>query len=591
MDDILDNLYAKSSNNITNGLDLYSLIIKKENILLAYRNLKSNTGAKTPGVDGKTIEELKLLTDTELILKVRRRLANYKPHSVKRIEIPKPDGKKRPLGIPTIEDRLIQQMIKQILEPIVEAKFHKHSYGFRPNRSAHHAIARCVQLINTTSAHYVVDIDIKGFFDNVDHNKLIKQLYAIGIRDKRVLCIINKMLKAPIKGIGIPSKGTPQGGILSPLLANVVLNEFDWWISNQWETFKTRYDYKSQGYKHSVLKSTSLKTIWLVRYADDFKLFTNTKSDAKRMYFGVKKYLKKRLDLDISEEKSQITNLKKHYSNFLGFKIKAQKKKKRYVIKSGICDKKKKQIFRELKDQIKKIQKEKDGLPAWRYNQKVMGIQNYFQYATDVNKDLSNIGNKLVVTMHNRLKNRGKYGYPNGLTPLYKSRYKNKMKIYKIDNHEIFPIGDIRMKRALNLNPKICPYSNEGKKFIHNSLKDNIVNELERMHDKTLIDNRGSPVEFYDNRLSKYSLQNGKCYITNEFLKAEQVHCHHIIPKYLGGNDSFNNLIILSKEMHKLIHAVTPQIINKYLLLFQLNSNQIKKINRLREKCNLEKIC
>jgi len=129
-------------------------------------------------------------------------------------------------------DRLIQQCILQVLEPICEAKFYKHSYGFRSLRSTKQAISRAYFLCQSNNLHYVVDVDIKSFFDNINHGKLIKQLYTLGIRDKCLIAIISKMLKAKIENVGIPNKGTPQGGILSPLLANVVLNEFDWWISS-----------------------------------------------------------------------------------------------------------------------------------------------------------------------------------------------------------------------------------------------------------------------------------------------------------------------------------------------------------------------
>lgn len=117
------------------------------------------------------------------------------------------------VAVPTIEDRLIQQCILQVMEPICEAKFHKHSYGFRPNRNTHHAISRFRFLAFTVKLEYVVDIDIKGFFDNVDHSKLLKQIWSLGIHDKNLLCVISKLLKAPIQGEGVPSKGTPQGGL------------------------------------------------------------------------------------------------------------------------------------------------------------------------------------------------------------------------------------------------------------------------------------------------------------------------------------------------------------------------------------------
>jgi len=237
--EVLDTLYARSKSGYRFHR-LYELIIDERNIKLAYRNIKKNHGSKTSGTNGNTILDMAERNPQHLINYVRYRLANFQPHSIRRVEIPKQDGSMRPLGIPTIEDRIIQQCIKQILEPICEAKFHKHSYGFRPNRSASHALSRAVSLVNKNKLHYVVDIDIKGFFDNVNHGKLLKQMWTLGIRDKRVLSIISKMLKAEIKGVGIPQRGTPQGGIISPLLSNIVLNELDWWISSQWETFKTK---------------------------------------------------------------------------------------------------------------------------------------------------------------------------------------------------------------------------------------------------------------------------------------------------------------------------------------------------------------
>lgn len=214
--------------------NLIDTIITKENIRLAYRNLKKNAGSRTPGTDGKTIRDIAVLGEDILIEAVREKFRWYQPQSVRRKDIPKGNGKTRPLGIPTIMDRLIQQCVLQVLEPICEAKFCDTSNGFRPNRGVENALAQAEKHMQCGHLHIVIDIDIKGFFDNVNHGKLLRQMWGMGIHDKKLLSIISAMLKAEVAGFGFPEKGTPQGGIISPLLSNIVLNELDWWITSQW---------------------------------------------------------------------------------------------------------------------------------------------------------------------------------------------------------------------------------------------------------------------------------------------------------------------------------------------------------------------
>ena len=250
------NLYNKSANG-ENFNNLMSLILEKDNILLAYRHLKSNKGSKTAGIDKQTIEQVKKLGVDEVVARVRRKFKKYHPIPVRRVYIPKKNGKFRGLGIPAFIERLIQQCIKQILEPIFEATFFKHSYGFRPSRSQSHALARCTYLINLSNCHYVIELDLEAFFDNVDFTKLCRLLWNHGIHDKQLLSLIRKMLQAPIQGEGKPSKGVPQGSILSPLLSNVYLNEFDQWFVSQYEENPTM----TEGQR----RNTKLKRAYSVR--------------------------------------------------------------------------------------------------------------------------------------------------------------------------------------------------------------------------------------------------------------------------------------------------------------------------------------
>lgn len=392
---VQDKLYADSKDGKV-FKNLVEIILSEENIQLAYRNIKKNSGSKTAGTDGKTIKDIAKWKPQTVVYYVRNRLKWYEPQSVRRIEIPKPNGKTRPLGIPTIGDRLIQQCILQVLEPICEAKFYDKSFGFRPNRSTEHAIAQTYKYMQVDNLPYVVDIDIKGFFDNVNHGKLLKQMWTLGIRDKKLLSIISAMLKAEIKDIGIPERGTPQGGILSPLLSNIVLNELDWWIASQWEEMPAKHNKvfirkdngkADKGPVYLAFRERSgLKECHLVRYADDFKIFCRKRSDAEKIFYATKQWLIDRLGLEISDEKSKITNLKRHYSEFLGFKLRLHKKgttntgSPRYVVQSHISEKAEKKIKDGLQKQIRSVQKpigNRSGHASVDcYNAYVIGVHN-----------------------------------------------------------------------------------------------------------------------------------------------------------------------------------------------------------------------
>lgn len=577
--EMFDKLYeqSKSGKNFTK---LMELISSEQNIKLAYRKIKRNKGSKTGGVNYHTIKNIENFTTEEVIKYIQARLQNYIPHKIKRVEIPKPNGKTRPLGIPTIEDRLIQQCVLQVLEPICEAKFYNHSYGFRPNRSTHHALARVYSLININKLHYVVDIDIKGFFDNVNHSKLIKQMWSLGIRDKRLICVISKMLKANVKDIGIPKVGTPQGGILSPLLSNIVLNELDWWIANQWETMKTRNEFHNVSNKNRALRNSGLKEMYIVRYADDFKIFCRNIRVAKIMFQAVQKWLKERLDLDISDEKSKITNLKREHTEFLGFKIKAVTKGKKYVVKSKLTDKAKKNCETKLKTCIAEIKSNTTLLAVNKYNATVMGLQNYYAVATQISKDFSKIAFIVRKTLYNQL--RYNFGKTGKKTKTYQERYgDSKTKPKYICGIALFPLERVSNKVPMNFVQETCDFTIVGRNLIHRNLQRYNMKIVRYLMMNPI---KGQTIEYNDNRISKYISQYGKCAITKEILEIGNMESHHIIPKSKGGTDKFDNLIFIISDVHKLIHATNEETIKSYLNIVKPDNKTLKIINDYREK-------
>jgi RNA-directed DNA polymerase len=566
---------------------LYDSITSRKNILLAYRTIKSNKGSKTPGTDKKTIEDIKNLSHDKLVKEIQNKLKNYRPKKVRRKLIEKENGKWRPLGIPCIMDRIIQQCFRQVLEPIVEARFYKHSYGFRPLRSTHHAMARVQFLVNQANLHYVVDIDIKGFFDNINHTLLMKQLWNIGIKDRKVLACISKMLKAEIDGEGIPTKGAPQGGLLSPLLSNVVLNDLDKWVANQWEFFPLRKIYKSREGETYAKKRTNLKEGYLVRYADDFKILCRDWKTAQKWYHSVRLYLKERLKLDISPEKSQIINLRKRESEFLSFTIRANTKGNKRVAHTGIKTSKYQKMKAEVKKYISRIRNSPTAQNALLYNSFVLGIHNYFNRATHVNLEFSRLAYDVRTFIYNHLKSVGKYEHPLNPPPAYKKFYKSGYRTFKVANVYLFPLADVRTRNAMNFSQTLTPFTKEGRERIHKELRVDIQFQISQLM-KSNLPTRS--VEYMDNRISRYSMKMGQCEITGEFLQASEVHCHHYIPTHLGGSDTFDNLRILHKDIHAVIHQTDSHAIRLRLKNFKLNQDVTNKINKYRKQCGMESI-
>jgi len=606
MQNIFDELYQKSVNG-ESFKSLMRYIACENNIMLAYRNIKKNAGSVTAGTDKVSIKDIESINVNEFVQVIQRKFSNYQPKAVKRVEIPKEGSDKtRPLGIPSMYDRLIQQCILQVLEPICEAKFHECSNGFRPNRGAEQAISRTHRYMQLQHLHYCVDIDIEGFFDNVNHSKLLKQIWTMGIRDRQLLAIIGKMLKAPIKmpdkSVIYPTKGTPQGGILSPLLSNIVLNELDWWVSNNWENMPTRYNYHTTTHKngtvsrtgaYEALKTTTVKEMWMVRYADDFKIFCHTYDTAKRTFHAVKGWLKDRLKLNISAEKSRIVNLRKSYSEFLGIKLKVRKKRNKYVVTSNMSDKAVKKAATKLIEQIKRIQRPKNEKEKYHmilnYNSKVMGIHNYYRYATRVNLDCRKIAYQVNIVLKNRLRKslksekdflKKKQKIPDSGKYIGR-RYGKSKQLRFVSIYPIAPIGYVQFQIPRCKKRSVNKYTAEGRAEIHKNLGINTSTLLKLMRNP--VSDRS--IQYADNRISLYAAQYGKCAVTGIQLEYDDIHCHHKIPRHKDGTDAYQNLVIVHQDIHRLIHATDEKVISRYLSGYKelLDLHKLNKLRKLAE--------
>ena len=612
MQAIYDELYQKSLNG-DSFPNLMSIILSRENILLAYRNIKANKGSYTAGTDKKNITDIGGMSPEEVVEKVRFIVAGsqhgYRPKPVRRKDIPKPNGKTRPLGIPCIWDRLIQQCIKQVLEPICEARFSNNSYGFRPNRSDENAIAAIYRLMQRSGLYYVVEFDIKGFFDNVDHSKLIKQLWSLNIRDKELLYVIRRILKAPILmpdgHTEHPTKGTPQGGIISPLLANVVLNELDHWIESQWQCNPVTENYSHrenaagcpiQSHAYRAMRNTGLKEMYIVRYADDFRILCRTKEQADRTLIAVTHWLKERLRLDVSPEKTRVVDTRRSYSEFLGFKIRLRKKGKKYVVQSHMCDKAYKKVKANLTKQVGNIKFPRKGRgeagEVRLFNSMVMGIQNYYQLATDISIDCGDIGRAVNTVLKNRLKSGKTHRLKEkgrDLTKMEIQRYgkSEQLKYIAQSKEPIYPISYVQCKNPMSQRRKVCAYTAAGRSEIHDNLRINTFLLLQLMRAPTY----SRSTEYADNRISLFSAQWGKCAVTGKkFQCISEIHCHHKKPKSIGGSDKYENLVLVLAPVHELIHAVGEDTISSYLSALKLDASQLAKLNKLRILANRKPI-
>lgn len=348
-------IYLSTERKEETDMELLEEILTKENLNKAYKKVYQNKG--TAGVDSVTVDEIaEYIKENKdrIIDKIRKR--KYKPQPVKRVQIPKENGKKRNLGIPTIMDRIIQQAIVQVISPIFEEQFSDNSYGFRPKRSAEQAVIKALEYLND-GYEWIVDIDLEKFFDTVNQDRLIT-IIGRTIKDGDVVSLIRKYLSAGVMENGVvklTKVGMPQGGNLSPLLSNIMLNELD--------------------------KELEARGLNFVRYADDCIILVRSEKAANRVLSSITKYIEKKLGLKVNVEKSKVT--RPTQTKYLGFSFWATKggkwKPKPHIKSYQKLKRKLKQLTKRswsisLDERIKKI------------NYLIRGWVNYFRIANMKNK-------------------------------------------------------------------------------------------------------------------------------------------------------------------------------------------------------------
>jgi len=328
---------------------LLEQILNRDNLNRAYKQVKRNKGAG--GIDGMQVDELlPYLREHKNELVQSLQDGKYRPQPVRRVEIPKENGRTRKLGIPTVVDRLIQQAICQVLSPIFEKQFSNNSFGFRPKRSAHDALKRCQTNI-TDGYKWVVDMDLEKYFDTVNQSKLI-QILSETIKDGRVISLIHKFLRAGVMVGGMfedSPEGVPQGGPLSPLLGNIMLNECD-------------HELERRGHR-------------FVRYADDLLIFCKSRKAATRTLNHILPYIEEKLFLKVNREKTQVARVKQ--VKYLGYGFYIHKGEGRLRIHPKSVQK--------FRDKIREITGRSNGMGTLarktRLNQVIRGWINYFKLA------------------------------------------------------------------------------------------------------------------------------------------------------------------------------------------------------------------
>ena len=603
--EIQDKLYQYSKEAHDTGIcpafkGLLEIMSAEATIVTAIHNIKSNHGCETPGVDGKRMRRDYLQKSHQWVIHdIQKAFQHFEVQKIRRVYIDKP-GKveKRPLGIPTIRDRIVQECMRIVLEPIFEAQFFTHSYGFRPMRDTAMALERAKLLVHHTGYHWVVEGDISKCFDRIDHRVLLKRLYHMGVKDRRVLQIVKTMLKAGVMDeCEVNEEGTPQGGIISPLLANVYLDIMDEWVSRQWEDKRTRYPYAQQQKKLFSLRKTSLIPGFLVRYADDFVIITDSRAHAESWKARLQAFLKDTMKLTLSKEKTLITDIRKKYIKFLGyqFKIVPGKAQKGYISRTipdkGRLKRKIDTIAKDIKKIPRNYSREQMIQAINRINSQIRGIIQYYQCCTWVNISMKKYSRRLQMVAKTRLKQyKGKWIPANQTQNLPRVHQKYKQKIPSINYRDIYigftALSFCEWERTESKKQEETPYTEAGRQlYFERTKKKRIHARLDEMYSEKAGRaachrqwGKLNNFEFIMNRAYALNRDKLKCQVCGGWLIADIPWAHRINPHLpLNQVNRVNNLVSLHKKCFDAVN-------NPSLDISEFEAKAQKKIIGYREK-------
>lgn len=580
----LDFIYQKSKD----GCSFHGILEVASNevtIITAIHNIKANGGANTAGVDKVKMDNYLHMEKGRLVAMVQTAFQRYKPKPARQVYIQKSNGKLRPLGIPTVLDKIIQECLRIVLEPIAEAKFFPNSYGFRPYRSVHDAVHMVFQYANLTlkqKAWYVIEGDIKGFFDHIDHRILKDKLWRIGVRDKRVLAIINAMLKAGYMEQGVfcqSEEGTPQGGILSPLLANIYLTSFDWTVGRMYQ-----HPHQQTAYICSDrlrLKYQGVVPKYLVRYADDWVILTNSEQEAYRLLHKLEKYFTHKLKIELSGEKTVITDMRKSAVHFLGFGFKVRKtawkpnKPPKEMVVSYPDPKKLQKAIQKLCAGVKAVRTcsndEYRAVQVEMVNAQIAGLAEHYKrvLCSEAYHKIDFAVNKCAFKTFKRM-----YG---------KNVLKHVIPLEQLSNRPLRHAGhkDTALAVAWNgqwigftkaylthaqrmgnaFHQAITPYTAEGRELQYRKAKKQAPKIRPPLYEGTTLLEQAPKkklynFEYYMNREYAYNRDKGVCRCCRTKLNPGHYHCHHIDTSLpITKINQVPNLAWVCESCHRAIHG------------------------------------